>query len=386
MLILGHGLFGRCDFVPGRFHVATRFFTAFFVPLVPLEGYVVLGETGAHFQGVKIPISVKSLALAWGRAGLWAPGVVMALAGLYSVYCWLAGEAVDRGELLTFLGGGTLMIAAAVGSMFLGLRAPYERAVQLGMVAGVTPAVIAAEYGRAPLEGPQLEDLLRKIRPTTQEGRAALGPVGRFVGFVFMASMGAALTLWGATSFLNGAAVSWTAALWLPVAAGGACLLQAAAATLVGRPGWNPSGRALGIAILAVVMIGASGPWLSRWWWQSEIDGEWRAYLNDVSKYVEQDAEYPYSMYADAPSALFPTEYFLVCLLAEGKPDFNFRSPATLAWHEGDPHWSEVNALADAIERDAAKEGAAGWAWRRAQLVKILPQVQAGEWPANFRN
>ena len=60
-------LLGKCDAVPGFFHVATRFFHINFVPLIPIETYLVLSRNGNSFRGVKIPMSGKTVGLAWGR-------------------------------------------------------------------------------------------------------------------------------------------------------------------------------------------------------------------------------------------------------------------------------------------------------------------------------
>jgi hypothetical protein len=74
IFIFGVRLFGKVDVVPGRFHVATEFYHIQFVPIVPMQTYLVLEEDGDGWQGVKIPLCRKSVTAAWLRTGLFRPG------------------------------------------------------------------------------------------------------------------------------------------------------------------------------------------------------------------------------------------------------------------------------------------------------------------------
>lgn len=74
MFIIGTRLLGTTNEVPGLFHVATRFFHFNFLPLVPLQSYVIIEGTstptilGSRQRGVAIPLDCKSISVAWGRA------------------------------------------------------------------------------------------------------------------------------------------------------------------------------------------------------------------------------------------------------------------------------------------------------------------------------
>ena len=72
MIIFGTRLFGETDRVPGLFHVTTRFFHIDFLPLVPIASYVVFetrrGGTTRSSGGIAIPVSGKSIMVAWIRA------------------------------------------------------------------------------------------------------------------------------------------------------------------------------------------------------------------------------------------------------------------------------------------------------------------------------
>jgi hypothetical protein len=70
VIVWGSRLMGRCDVVPGMFHVATMFGHIFYLPLVPKQSYVVLAQSGDEFRGVPIALSGKSVGLAWARAAV----------------------------------------------------------------------------------------------------------------------------------------------------------------------------------------------------------------------------------------------------------------------------------------------------------------------------
>jgi hypothetical protein len=68
----GEYLFGQVDHVPGRFYVSTKFLHFNFVPLIPVRGYLVRdgSDNGTVFQGVRIPLSLKSVLAGYLRGWL----------------------------------------------------------------------------------------------------------------------------------------------------------------------------------------------------------------------------------------------------------------------------------------------------------------------------
>src|SRR5687767_4714548 len=107
ILIFGHGLFGRCDFVPGRLHVATRFLALFFMPVIPFHGFIVVEQPGQMSRMVQIPISLKSLLLAWLRLTLGLGGFVLTAIGLIQTMNYLFGrQPVPLTQALITLVGG----------------------------------------------------------------------------------------------------------------------------------------------------------------------------------------------------------------------------------------------------------------------------------------
>jgi hypothetical protein len=67
MVVFGSRLYGKVDAIPGLGHVATKFGHLNFVPLIPMESWFVVGEQGDGWRGKAIPMSAKSVLVAWGR-------------------------------------------------------------------------------------------------------------------------------------------------------------------------------------------------------------------------------------------------------------------------------------------------------------------------------
>ena len=81
IIIWGQSNYGKVDVVPNLFYVATRFFHLYYVPLIPLATYLIVAGTedeNGSFQGVKLPMSLRSVLAGWVRAVL----VLCIVAGL----------------------------------------------------------------------------------------------------------------------------------------------------------------------------------------------------------------------------------------------------------------------------------------------------------------
>src|SRR5687767_14985222 len=72
IIIWGQTLAGKVDRVPGLFYVTTQFFHLYYVPLIPLQSYLVIEgtENGDDFKGVGVPMSFKSVLFGWLRGAL----------------------------------------------------------------------------------------------------------------------------------------------------------------------------------------------------------------------------------------------------------------------------------------------------------------------------
>jgi hypothetical protein len=152
MIIYGNRLFGKVDQVPGLGHVATRFFHIDYVPLIPYEGWLVTTANGKAWRGVKIPISAKSLLIAWGRTA----GVVAGVGGVIGAVAMMNQYNVTSGSIfsmlaLAVLGWGFFAFTKLHKSC---TRASYKRACELGKLAKLSDdhmAAIAKAYGEAPV-------------------------------------------------------------------------------------------------------------------------------------------------------------------------------------------------------------------------------------------
>lgn len=151
MIIYGTRLFGKVDTVPGLGHVATRFFHVDYLPLVPTQSWLVTSQTGNRWQGVKIPLSAKSIFVAWARAVSVAVGV----AGIVGAVVIGFGRRPEPASI------ATMAVVSAAGWGFFAFtrvhrmfkRANYARACQLAKLARMDDpglAALAAAYGEAP--------------------------------------------------------------------------------------------------------------------------------------------------------------------------------------------------------------------------------------------
>lgn len=133
ILIYGTKLYGKVDIVPGLFHVETRFGHLWYFPILPLESYVVLGKSGDGFNGVRIPLNVKSVVFAWLRAGTLTTALISLICAAVE---WNRQSAefstamiIGFSSLATFL-----VLAFQRGST----QASYQRAFQIGQMIGLS--------------------------------------------------------------------------------------------------------------------------------------------------------------------------------------------------------------------------------------------------------
>ena len=156
MIVVGTRPYGKCDVVPELFYVATWFFHVDYMPLIPTGSRLILGQSGNQYQVVKIPLSFKSILLAWTRAAFC---VATFGTGFWALITLLdAKQARETGLLLPV----TVALFCAGIFVFLMLyprrKMPsYERACQLAKLAGLNErgwAALNVLYGRDPMEQP----------------------------------------------------------------------------------------------------------------------------------------------------------------------------------------------------------------------------------------
>lgn len=126
----GTDLYGSVDEIPGVGHVATKFGFINYVPILPMGTYFVVAQTGDGWRGVDLPVSFKSILVAWLRTA--------AFIGIISTGIWLAieGFAYRDNRPNDVLAAG-VWFAACVCVMWASMKwrllvgASYERAIEI---------------------------------------------------------------------------------------------------------------------------------------------------------------------------------------------------------------------------------------------------------------
>jgi len=160
-LHFGTKLMGKVDEVPRMGYVSTQFFHVNYLPLIPTGTYFVLEESGDNFRGVTLPLSFKSVCVAWLRALLFIGFIASVIIAIIFVSDQKTPEAIGIGL------AGVLAVAFFWCTYYIPFiaRANYERAMELAQRIGLNEeAVLMLEvaYGRksaaeADLELEQIE-------------------------------------------------------------------------------------------------------------------------------------------------------------------------------------------------------------------------------------
>ncbi|MGE6760743.1 hypothetical protein D7X55_15375 [Corallococcus sp. AB049A] len=139
MVIFGSRLFGKCDAIPGLGYVATKFGHINFVPLIPLEGWLVVAEEGNGWRGQAISMSGKSVLTAWARFLFIVVGLGSLLFGFIAFTEMEPGRAIPLGVLALACIGG--LIASYKWKWVT--HASPERALEIAQEAGIGEEGIA---------------------------------------------------------------------------------------------------------------------------------------------------------------------------------------------------------------------------------------------------
>src|SRR5262245_51790070 len=148
MIIFGTRMFGKCDQVGNLFYIRTRFFHVWFIPLIPVQSYIVLAgsEDFSGFKGIPTSMSLKSVLFGWLRGGL----TIAAIAGIF--LATLAGFAYAENHDADHLIDLVFFAVVAAGSIFLYwlsvrfAKASYQRALELADQLGVSHELIEEVY------------------------------------------------------------------------------------------------------------------------------------------------------------------------------------------------------------------------------------------------
>lgn len=171
MLIVGTRLMGKVDQVPTLGHVATRFVHVYFFPFIPAGSYLIFSQAGDDFRGIPIPLSFKSVLVAWLRAGLLASFAALTVGCLVS----LSRGKVDAVASIAVGCFAAVPLGLFIGTYYLGwfTKASYERALHLAQSVGLNEEgllMLEIAYGRKTAEQADWE--LEQIK--TRQGACLL--------------------------------------------------------------------------------------------------------------------------------------------------------------------------------------------------------------------
>ncbi len=169
VIISGTRMAGKVDALPRVGYVSTRFFHLYWVPLIPLQSFLVFREDDDDINGVPLPLQWKSILVGWLRGASW---FTLATAPLLAVMTYLDGHPLHAAVAL-----GLWVLAAALLPLLhfcRGVReASYERAIALAELAGLsreTRLMLEVAYGRLNADQAERElvRLMDEERPAEQ--------------------------------------------------------------------------------------------------------------------------------------------------------------------------------------------------------------------------
>ncbi|HEY3495410.1 MAG TPA: hypothetical protein VGK73_12015 [Polyangiaceae bacterium] len=132
-LVVGTGLYGRCDQIPNVGHVAHYFFHMGYSPLVPLRSVFVLDQDESE---IKLPFSFKAMLFGYFRAFLLWCAFVTALVAFFAlagpVTLNLPSGPVELTSTIGYLAiGGVVAILVVLVLSYLIARPSQARTQQL---------------------------------------------------------------------------------------------------------------------------------------------------------------------------------------------------------------------------------------------------------------
>jgi hypothetical protein len=140
----GTQMYGKVDHVPGLFHVGTRFFHVWFIPLIPVGSFLMLDNK--QNQGMAIGLSGKSVLFAYLRLGLFIACLVVGTIGIIE-----GSEALEhRGSWSGAIGCllSTAVMAYAFYASYRFSRPNPRRALELAERLGIPMEVLATHFAR----------------------------------------------------------------------------------------------------------------------------------------------------------------------------------------------------------------------------------------------
>jgi hypothetical protein len=163
----GRRLYGAVDRMPGGVYVGTMCGHFCYLPLIPHGSMIVTGKDGNQYQGVQIPLSLKSWAIGWAQVILTG---LMVMVGMM-IFGFLVVSCDNDPNTRT-------QIDVARDRVMLKWTAGTEAVLGALMVATtVIPGV-----GRAsPARAKELAQILAAAQAEAKPANRRMGPYGRYV-------------------------------------------------------------------------------------------------------------------------------------------------------------------------------------------------------------
>jgi hypothetical protein len=168
VIVWGSRLMGKCDVVPGLFHVQTRFGHLWYLPLIPTGSYLVLGPD----SGIQVSLSAKSIFLAWARAGAFLAAMIVSLFALILI---MEGKPSEPWLATTIFAAIAWTVCLTLCFAPFVTRASFNRAMRLGAEAGFTQegfAAIQKLYGQSAGRGFEVTQAAARV-PVARPAPAA---------------------------------------------------------------------------------------------------------------------------------------------------------------------------------------------------------------------
>lgn len=113
MIAFGSRLYGRIYRTRNGLYIATKFFHLFWLPVFPVESYVVTKTSLTEFTGIAIPLNRMSIVVAYIR-GLLAVGTFTFIIGVDYLFEYSANERLTSDMLIARVWSGIGAICTLV--------------------------------------------------------------------------------------------------------------------------------------------------------------------------------------------------------------------------------------------------------------------------------
>lgn len=141
-MAVGKRIYGKCDQLEDGAYVGTMFLFFVYFPLIPMHSMLVTSKSGRTYHGVDVPLSWRSVGLAYFRACAWAFFIGTAFVAAVSLQILLG--VADGGDVSTttyaiVFAGTALGAAISAVTLFFSYRvtrASPERAAELRSLIG----------------------------------------------------------------------------------------------------------------------------------------------------------------------------------------------------------------------------------------------------------